>query len=114
MNKLQEYLNLIPEAWKNKEQVIEGIANAVKMELGILPENVQEEVIRRRVICQACPNMSKNSSLATLRKEDFCTLCSCPIKTKTASMDTTCGARSWNINHPDLPPEEVRWLPYKP
>lgn len=114
--KLLEYIKLLPLGLKNPELVLEGFINNIKLEHGTLPEDEVEEIARRRLICAGCPFMSKNAEkitgFKTKRTEDFCTLCSCPIKGKTASMDSTCGADSYNKTHPNNPPIEVKWEPY--
>ena len=124
MSKLKEYLNLIPKALGNPKQVMEGWLNVVKMEVGNLPEGEVEEILRRRLICGACPFMSENAlnedtyttimgqPYTSKRKEHHCTLCACPIKSKTASLNATCGAQYWNETNP-LKLLEVKWGPYE-
>lgn len=113
MSALQEYLKLIPLGLKNPKQVLEGILNELNNEN--LSEDVKQEIARRRLICAGCPFMSKNAEKITgkefARKESFCTLCSCPIQTKTASLTSYCGANTYNENHPENP-QEVKWFPY--
>lgn len=117
MSALIEYLKLIPKAMHNPEEVISGWKNVVKEELGILPDDILEEVVKRRLICGACPFMSANAMekgiYKTDRKENHCILCSCPIKGKTAAMDAACGAKFYNSTHPDQEQLEVKWLPYE-
>ena len=113
MSKLIEYLKLLPLGLKNPKQVVEGIWNEINLEN--LPEDEKEEIARRRVLCAGCPLMSKNVEAILNMKfdriEDFCTLCSCPIKTKAASLSSNCGALGYNEGHPENP-QEVRWLSY--
>jgi len=112
MNKIEEYLRMLGKGIKNPLLVLEGITNAVKMEYGSLPQEEQDEIIRRRLICSKCPMMSKNrEGYSTHRKEEHCTLCSCPILTKTASLDSVCGAKTYNERHPeDIKP--ILWEKY--
>lgn len=113
MSLLLEYIKMLREGMKSPSKVVEGISNAVKMEYGLLPKDEQDEIIRRRLICQGCPMMSKNREGYTIhRKEDHCTLCSCPIKSKTASLDSSCGAVTHNKRHPESP-LPVLWEQYK-
>lgn len=115
MKSVLDYIKLIPLGLKNPWQVLEGIVNNVKLDHGNLSQDIQEEIIRRRVICKSCPFMSKNvehlTGIKFSRKEDFCTLCSCPILTKTASMSSSCGAATYNANHPENL-QEVKWDSY--
>lgn len=106
MSKLTEYLTLIPQGLKNADKIVEGVVNQVKMECNMLDLNEQEEVIRRRLICESCPFNSINAKTSqeyleafgknyySEREELHCSVCSCVIKTKTASMDSECGIHS--------------------
>jgi hypothetical protein len=81
------------------------------MEKKNLPSDEQEEIIRRRVICAACPFMSENAKTSseyfrlsgkhyiTDRTEAHCSLCGCPLTTKTACLSCKCGADSFNKEH---------------
>lgn len=102
MNKWLEYMHMIGKGIKSPMQVIEGVTNSIKMEYGLLPQEEQDEIIRRRLLCASCPMMSKNRiGYASSRTDEHCTLCSCPILTKTASLDTSCGAKTYNEKHPE-------------
>lgn len=117
MSKWIEYLKLLPQGLKNPEKVVEGYLNIIKMENDKLPQDEVEEILRRRLICSGCPFMSKNAIasgvLKTSRTDDFCSLCSCPLIGKTASLSSSCGIVSYNEKHPDSP-LEPKWLAYKP
>jgi len=109
-----DYLKLIPKVFENPKEIWEGWKNAAKLELGSLPEDQVEEIVKRRMICEACPFMSSNiPNYQTSRVEKHCTLCSCPILSKTASLSSICGADYYNKTHPEKDPLEVRWLPYE-
>lgn len=116
MNKMMEYLSLLPKGMKNPEKVLEGIWNNIKMANGNMPEDEVEEIMRRRLICAGCEFMSKNAIAMGLikskRTEDFCSLCQCPILGKTASLSSNCGIVFYNEGHPDtqLVP---KWTAYK-
>lgn len=114
MSKLSEYLALIPKGLANPKQIVEGLLNNIRLNNGDLPEHEQEEILRRRLICMACPEMSYNKiaagELVTKRKEAFCVLCTCPIAGKTASLRSPCGAVYYNENHEDK--KEVKWEVY--
>lgn len=113
MSKIIEYLKLLPEGLKNAPAVLEGIVNTVKMEYGALDDAKKEEIIRRRVICQGCPFMSKNAThsseyeevvgkhYSSDREDEHCTFCGCPIETRTAALIKPCGIATWNKNHKD-------------
>ena len=122
MSKLKEWLSLIPEGIKNAPQIVEGIVNNVKLNNGLLSEEEQEEIVRRRLLCMACPFMSANAKTSeeyfklkgkhyeTDREDDHCTLCGCPITTKTSCLSCYCGAKSFNDDHKtDLP---IKFTPY--
>jgi len=111
MSKWSEYLALLPKGLKNPSQVIEGIVNSVSM--SSLPEEEKDEIIRRRLLCASCKYMSSNrEDYHTKRTDEHCTLCSCPILTKTASLSSDCGAKAYNLSHPgDQKP--VLWEKYK-
>lgn len=125
MSKISELLNLIPLGFKNREGIIEGISNSVKMSFGSLSQDEQDEILRRRVICETCPLMSKNvlehqeeyikltgGSLTTSRTDNFCSLCSCNIDLKTSSLTGNCGAKSFNEEGKGKQLAEVRWTEY--
>lgn len=107
-----EYLKLIPEGLKHPKDVLEGHVNNVRLTLGNLPEDEQDEIIRRRLICEGCPNNSKNKEGAKEKGFDYCTLCSCPINTKSAALGAQCGAATYNERHPE-DSKPVLWTRYK-
>ena len=88
--------------------IVEGVVNSVLLEYDNLPKDKQNEIIRRRVICSTCPFMSDNAISSpeyfelfkkhyqTDRNDAHCSLCFCPIKTKTACLDCSCGAEVFN------------------
>ena len=61
MNKYLEYIKLLPKGLANIDKVFEGIVNETKLKYKTLSEDQQAEIIRRRVICQACPLNSINA-----------------------------------------------------
>ena len=110
-----EYLKLLPIGFTNREKVLEGTINAVKMHFGKLPQDQQDEIVRRRLICHTCKYQSENAKeegYITNRIDAHCILCNCPISSKTASLQSMCGAEIWNLNHPkeQLP---IKWDVYK-
>lgn len=117
MSKLTEYLALIPKALGNPKEVMDGWLNVIKEELGTLSPDLQEEVLRRRLICGTCPFMSVNAKelqgYQSKRVDEHCILCACPIKAKTANPDSICGAKYYNETHPKEQPLEVRWTKYE-
>lgn len=116
MSKLSEYLNLIPGGLKNMNALVDGLKNELKMELGTIPDDEQDEIVRRRLICSTCPFMSKNAVKAgiyqTKRTDEHCIHCGCPIKTRTASLLANCGIEAYNIKNPSQP-MELKWETYK-
>lgn len=110
MNKWLEYIKLIPKGLKNPEKVLEGVVNNATF--SSLPEDQQEEIIRRRLLCASCPNSSENKQGAKQKGFPYCTLCSCPLNTKSASLSSDCGAKTYNERHPE-DPQPVLWEAYK-
>ena len=117
MSKLTEYLSLIPDGVKNLSGVVDGIRNDIKLKNGTLPQDQEDEIVRRRLICATCPFMSANAvkagTYSTSRKDEHCTMCGCPTDTKTASLLANCGIETYNIKNPNnkLP---LKWEKYKP
>lgn len=113
MSIVSEYFEMALQGLKNPKQVFEGFVNELNHEN--LPDDVKEVIAKRRLICEACPFMSKNAEIISGKKfsriEKFCTLCSCPIATKTSSMSSSCGADIYNRSHPDNK-QEVKWTSY--
>lgn len=115
MSSITEYLKLLPLAWKNRDKIVEGVITKVKQNIGTLPEDEEQEIIRRNIICTICPFMSTNAKkegYKTDRLDDFCTLCNCSLILKTSSLSSDCGASIWNEDNPDdqIP---LRWHAYK-
>jgi len=100
MGILIEYLKALKKGLENPEKVLEGWINDAKLQRGTLSDDETEEIIRRRVICNECPFMSKNAVEAgnyhTSREDEHCIHCSCPIKKKTASLESNCGIEEFN------------------
>jgi hypothetical protein len=115
MSKIIELAKLLPKGIKNPLVILEGYINNIKLERGDLPQDEVEEILRRRLICFNCPLMSENAKKLVGYKTDrgpHCTLCSCPIEQKTSSLDTYCGAKSYNESHPNSVQMEVKWGSY--
>lgn len=116
MSKLSEYIALIPKGLKDIPNIVSGIKNEIEMELGILPADEEEEIIRRRLICSECPYMSENAIKAgwykTAREDKHCTMCGCPLGIRTASLDKDCGIETFNTNNPEraIP---LKWEKFK-
>ena len=117
MSKLTEYLALIPKAFQSPKEIAKGWLNRVKEELGTLPEDEQSVIAIRRSICSECHYNSVNAKklvgYKTSRTEEHCTLCSCPLLAKTASLSSVCGAQYYNETHKDKEPLPVRWKAYE-
>lgn len=107
MSAIKDYINLIPNALKNSDKIVEGIINKVKMDLGVLSKEEQDEVIRRRLICADCPFTSSNAvankslGYSTDRIDEHCVHCGCNIELKTSSLQSNCGIEVWNRDNPD-------------
>lgn len=120
MSNLIEFLKLIPKGLPHADKVLEGVVNQVKMKFKSLSEEEQNEIIKRRLICQSCPF---NSYLAKESKEYkeltgsnyqpkkdglHCSFCGCPYETRTASLSSNCGAEEWNNENPNNQ-IELKW-----
>ena len=113
MNKYLEYIKLLPKGLANIDKVFEGIVNETKLKYKTLSEDQQEEIIRRRVICQACPLNSINAlesneykdlfgvNYKTDREDEHCSICSCNSILKTSSLGSDCGLSYYNETQPD-------------
>ena len=123
MSKIGEYLSLIPKGFPNTLDIINGIINDIELNLGTLDEQSKNEIIKRRIICKTCPFMSLNamSSLEykdltkknykTSRKDEHCSFCLCPIKIRTSSLVSNCGAEEWNVSNKEQ--VELKWISYE-
>lgn len=113
MSKIKEYLALIPKGIHNIPQIVEALTNQVKIELGTIPQEDLEIIVGRRLICKTCPFMSKNAVklgvYSTDRDDEHCIHCGCPIVTRTASLDTSCGIEEYNEENPDNP-LKLKWI----
>lgn len=113
MSKYLEYIKLLPKGLANIDKVFEGIVNETKLKYKTLSEDQQAEIIKRRVICQACPLNSINAleskeykdlfgvNYNTKRDSLHCSICSCDIALKTSSLGSDCGLSYYNETHPD-------------
>ena len=120
MSVIKDYLKLFPKGLKNIDKIIEATINSVKNEFGTLKEEEQEEIVKRRLICQACPFNSINAKTSeeykNLYKEDYktdrvdlhCSICSCNVALKTASLSSDCGLTNYNLEHPENE-QELKW-----
>ena len=66
---------------------INGWYNVIRNELGILPEKIKLIAEKRLKICEPCPR----------RKDSTCTLCGCPLQSKSKSVNATCPLDKWPI-----------------
>ena len=124
--KTENLLKILPKIITNAPQIIEGVSNQVKMHYGTLPEDEQEEIVRRRLICSQCPLMSDNvrndeSAYISLynksyndkdREEPHCTICLCPISRKSAALSSPCGLDEYNKQFPNNK-QELKFNIYK-
>lgn len=126
MDKLKEYIDLVRRGVPNIDKIAEGVLNQVKQEFGALPLDEQEEISRRRLICEACPLFSLNA-----KKDDkeyqklfktpfefdsvrntYCGSCGCEYKLRTSSLSSNCGLEHYNnLNQEDK--QELKWTTYK-
>lgn len=121
-NKVKEYSKLIPRGIPNISDIISGIVNNVELKYGYLKEEERLEIIRRRIICEACPFNNRNAVSSeeymevtkehyNSERSDFhCSFCGCPIEIRTASLQSNCGIDYWNsISENKIP---LKWEKY--
>lgn len=122
--KFKEIVSMISKGLSNPELVLDGWIMDAKLQNNNLDDEELTEILRRRAICSTCPFMSFNAktskeykevvgiSYGTTLETEHCSFCSCPIKQKTASLNSECGITSWNLKNLDkkLP---LRWDVYK-
>lgn len=117
---LKERLQMLLKGSKNTDKVIEGWYNDLKLNHSFLTEEQKNVILERRVICQECPFNSENAKTSeeyralygkyysTTRKTFHCSVCSCPIDTKTASLSSNCGLETYNEEYPKNI-QELKW-----
>lgn len=117
-----DYIELLPKGIKNADKIVEGVINQVKLKHNLLSEDEQNEIIRRRLICESCPFNSINAKTSkeyfdifgehyeNTREELHCSICKCVVNTKTASFDSECGIQA-NEKTKHL---SLKWNVYKP
>lgn len=106
MSKIAYFIEFLPKGLANADKVVEGVINQVKMKFDKLSEEEQEEIIRRRLICNSCPFNSINAKTSEEYFNIFgehysksseplhCSICSCVINTKTAGLGNDCGIKA--------------------
>ena len=126
LDKISEYIKLIPRVVNNADKIVKGIINDVKFNNNNLPEEEQEEIIRRRLICVDCPYNSTNAPSSPeyyklyngqrykpeARYDLHCAICACNIHWKTVVMDEKCGLSYYNDLNPNRK-QELKWEPFK-
>lgn len=121
MSKYLEYLKLIPKGLSNPKQVLEGWINDYNFD-NLKPEEITE-ILKRRAICESCPLNSFNAKKSeeyknlfdlhyyTDRDDLHCSICACPVATKTASLSSNCGLERYNEENPENI-QELKWNKY--
>ena len=102
MSKLTEYAKLVPKT--KVPNLLEGLTNQVMMSVNMLPEHEKRVIMKRRDTCNTCEFNSKNAKLIgyeTEREDYHCSMCGCPIASRTASLLSNCGIEVWNAENPD-------------
>lgn len=124
VTKLKEYFRLAGKGITNFQSVLDGVITDVRLSHGMLPNDQQEEIIRRRMICANCPFNSEHAKLSiefstlnngvhykTERQDLHCSICACNIDFKTASLDEKCGLSYYNdLNSKNKQP--LKWEEY--
>lgn len=81
----------------NFKEIIEGWRNLLipPKEMKVLIENVAQE---RRAICNTCPYNSSNAKkdgYITIRMDEHCIKCGCPLASKTTALSSSCPLGFW-------------------
>lgn len=81
----------------NFKEIVEGWRNLI-----IPPEHMKEMIDQvaeeRMTICKGCPHMSTNAKLVgynTIRQDEHCTKCGCPLAAKVRSLSSECPLKYW-------------------
>lgn len=124
---IKEYFKLIGKGIENFDSVLAGIVNDVKLKFGHIQPEIQDEIIRRRLICKTCPFNNENATTSqefktinngqvykdlANRTDLHCAICHCNVDYKTASMMEKCGLSYYNDLNPNnkLP---LKWEEFK-
>lgn len=79
------------EAWKNRKQIMEGIANNV-----FKKEHVEEVYTQRKSICDSCEFKDvEGTKCAIPGTQPCCRLCGCSLSIKLRSLNTSCPENRW-------------------
>jgi hypothetical protein len=121
---IKEWVKIAIKGIPNIDKIAEGFINDVRFQFNSLPEDKQEEIVKRRLICATCPFNSfraKESeeykqlfgeSYKTDRTDLHCSICGCPVSTKTASLAVDCGMEEYNKNNPENQ-QPLKWIKYE-
>lgn len=113
MSKLTEYAKLVPKA--KLPNLLEGLANQALMGVNMMSEHEKQIIMKRRDICNTCEFNSRNAKkigYETDREDYHCSMCGCPVATRTASLTSNCGIEAWNAENPD-DQMELKWAAEK-
>jgi hypothetical protein len=123
MNPFKEYLQLTKRGIQNFDKVFEGIRNDVSNKFKLLSKEKKEVIAERMDICINCPYNSRNAPSSdeyksltgehytTNRSELHCSFCGCTVPFKVSSLNSNCGAETWNEENPDNQ-IELKWTQY--
>ena len=119
---LKEWIQTIWKGIPNIDKVVEGFLNDVRFQFKDLPEDKQNEIVKRRIACKECPFNSiraqtsseykelTGNSYQTERTDYHCSMCGCVINIKTASLESNCGIENYNqINNTNI---QLKWIKY--
>jgi len=123
MSKITEYFDLFLKGVPHSKEILDSIVKNVQIKMNTLPEDQKEEIIKRRLICETCPFMSRHAPTSpeykaltgrhykVYRRGDHCSFCGCGIEMRTASLDSDCGIETWNSANADkkIP---LKWTKY--
>lgn len=110
---------LIPKGIKDIDKIVKAVVTEIKLEHGSLAPELQDVIIKRRLICSTCPFMSSNATeskeyyelmnghYTTDREDEHCTICGCPLLIRTAALTKNCGMEVWNETHNNK--QELKW-----
>jgi len=123
MSRYLEYAKLALRGFKDIDKIAESVLTQVKSAYGNLPQEEQEEIAKRKLICSTCPFFSLNliNSDKEYQKlynepfdfngregEKYCGICGCPEEMRVSSLSSNCGLEYYNEEHPENI-QELKW-----
>jgi len=79
------------DAWKNKEQILEGFRNSV-----FKRKDIEDVAQARYAVCLSCPLLDQEGSKCLVPgTHPCCSGCGCSLHFKTRSLSSSCPENKW-------------------